>query len=177
MLQIYLPGWGGSHTDYKTNLSSQLDWTWTWLELSLATISTVKASTTRTRTTQTKPTTTSTRTTTTMANTTTTTKQQQNQQHQNNFYLLWHNQNWTQFFPTILLYCMLKIVQSYSDQIWIEQNIAKTSTTKVIVKAHEYILILGCGDRPRKGLPSKDWSFNQNYFEPTFFWTNIFFLL
>ena len=25
VLQIYLPGWGGSHTDYKTNLSSQLD--------------------------------------------------------------------------------------------------------------------------------------------------------
>ena len=25
--QIYLPGWGGwSHTDYQTNLSSQLNW-------------------------------------------------------------------------------------------------------------------------------------------------------
>ena len=41
VLQIYLPGWVGdgvgSHTDYKTNLSSQLDLHWTGqLELSLA---------------------------------------------------------------------------------------------------------------------------------------------
>ena len=35
--QIYLPGWGGSHSDYKTNLSSQLNLHWTGqLELSLA---------------------------------------------------------------------------------------------------------------------------------------------
>ena len=27
---------GGSHYDYKTSLSFQLDWHWTWLELSLA---------------------------------------------------------------------------------------------------------------------------------------------
>ena len=27
--QIYLPGWvGGCHSDYKTNLISQLNWNW-----------------------------------------------------------------------------------------------------------------------------------------------------
>ena len=33
---------GGSHSDYKTSLSSQLDWHWTWLELSLAKYQTIQ---------------------------------------------------------------------------------------------------------------------------------------
>ena len=37
-------GWGGSHTDYKTNLSSQLNWHCTCqLELSLAIIELISA--------------------------------------------------------------------------------------------------------------------------------------